>query len=282
MITMTPPASDLARLIADATAPDGVVRDALMDAGIDLSPDLSLSAFRFFHARAGWSHDPARETPDAGRARNAVSLALAEAWGRDQCDIVWEDDAEHGSPYEGCIVTHPDGRSASLWGIADADRGDYRRVVAAELCADVRAQGEPAAIVFDFDGPHGALVVERTPSDYPDFHRAFDREGAPPARRAVGVDVWDFSGPARYYAVWVDDCFDPPIAVVRAKDEGEAEEMFLDALDWSHITAPLDLADYDADALHYTSSGIPCDTEGVRIREVSLARIERATKGAAQ
>lgn len=77
-----------------------------------------------------------------------------------------------------------------------------------------------------------------------------------------GNDVW--------VAFYIEDCFDPPVYILRASSWEEAYEEFIDwQVDQLKIEEP-DLNDYDAESLTYSSNGVPVDTEGVRGKEVKL------------
>ena len=86
--------------------------------------------------------------------------------------------------------------------------------------------------------------------------------------QATGINL-DDSIYDRFFMVYVADCAFPPIAIVRMDNEQEAEEEFVDQLDWAHIKEP-DLADYDPDSLSYGPSGQPYDSSEVMVREVRL------------
>jgi hypothetical protein len=111
-------------------------------------------AERFFHENAGWGYVPGKETPEEGRERGARKLARAEEWLEEQngYEVNWmeDDDADRsflddeesgreddGRVLYGCVVTLPDGRKDSLWGIDLGPEGSlsdpYCRVVKAEL-----------------------------------------------------------------------------------------------------------------------------------------------------
>lgn len=85
---------------------------------------------------------------------------------------------------------------------------------------------------------------------------------------ATGVNL-DDSIYSKFYLVYVADCAFPPLAIVRSDNEQDAEEEFIDALDWAHIKEP-DLADYDPDHLCYGPSGQPYDGSEVMVIEVNL------------
>lgn len=78
---------------------------------------------------------------------------------------------------------------------------------------------------------------------------------------AWASDVW--------VAFSIQDCFDPPVYIVRASSWEEAYETFIDwQVDQLKIEEA-DLKDYDEGSLHYSSNGVPVDTEsvyGVQVR----------------
>lgn len=108
----------------------------------------------FFYQHAGWGYDPAKETSDQGRRRNAERLALAERWLSEQpghqiewtedtdADLSWCQKNERSNRTQyGCIVTVGDDKR-SLWGIDFGQNGHpsgdpYARVVVAELALEL-------------------------------------------------------------------------------------------------------------------------------------------------
>ncbi len=98
---------------------------------------------QFFYANAGYSYNPAKETKEEGKVKNAKGLALSESKGRDiSLSFEWVTDTEEENLW-GCICRNEEGEIvSSLWGIDfGADNtpwGDpYRRVVEAELAWEV-------------------------------------------------------------------------------------------------------------------------------------------------
>lgn len=132
--------------------------------GIDVPADPA--AVAFFHDHAGWSYNPATETPEEGRQRCAERLAAAEAWAKAAgVSFGWEDDWDVGSHVEEydaydqepstceiCTVQMQGDVVAALGCIDDAD-ANYRRVVEAELAyeampAPVSSDRGSASLVF--------------------------------------------------------------------------------------------------------------------------------------
>lgn len=254
-----------------------MLADYLADCGIECATS-DLRAFLFFWHNAGWSYAPG-ESPECGRARRAVELVAAEKWGHEQ-DItwvwqydelgIWDDyEGEDDPSTENCLASHPDGRHASLSGI-DGPYSNYRRVVQAQLAAEIRSQGEVSAYVFTSPITRAEIVVERNTSDYSTF-----RERYPNGTRATGIDVVDNNDDdARYWLVCVADCFDPPLTIVSAGSEQDALDAFIDETTWAHIT-PDDLADYHEDSISYGPRGQPYDGESIVIRPARKVRVVR-------
>jgi hypothetical protein len=130
--------------------------------------------------------------------------------------------------------------------------------------ADVDAR----AIVFTFGSADRLLVVEAEPET--DLLKFWDRYG----HEAKRADHANFADYGRFFAFWVADCFDPPIAIVRADSWENAYEIFLDEFErWIKIDEP-DLGDYDEETLTYNSNGTPIDSEAVNGQEIKLVRID--------
>jgi hypothetical protein len=118
---------------------------------------------QFFYDHAGWSYNPAAETPEHGRAAGAVLLARAETGLRRApgTHVTWEPDPDaDNEPADGYYVSgHPQWQAAlvryaperpdangdgnvilaSLGGIDLGDDGlysAYRRVIEAELALE--------------------------------------------------------------------------------------------------------------------------------------------------
>ncbi|MFO0964632.1 MAG: hypothetical protein U0793_03465 [Gemmataceae bacterium] len=115
-------------------------------------------------------------------------------------------------------------------------------------------------------------VVLAEKMDYLEFLRTYN-QGPVECKAATGVNLDGCE--ERFFMVYVEDCFDPPIAIVRADSEQDAEELFVDELPWAHITEP-DLNDYDPETLVYGPSGQPYDSESVRVHPVRMVHVELA------
>src|ERR1035438_7732903 len=119
--------------------------------------------------------------------------------------------------------------------------------------------GEISVSALVFSMGDVCYVVGRESMDYIDFMMQYD-QGPNRTHRAIGLNM--DSTDTNFWAVWVDDCFDPPIVIIRADHEGNAEEIFADELDWAHINE-VDLPDYlsgdkeqqDSEYLNFNSKG---------------------------
>jgi hypothetical protein len=109
-------------------------------------------ALQFFTDNAGYSYDPAKETPEQGKIRCARTLLHAEQWyqARDDVEFEWQydpdidssffiDTPEHEAyPLWQCVMYVGDTAVEVLGGIdlgPDHAEPEYRRVVQAELAA---------------------------------------------------------------------------------------------------------------------------------------------------
>lgn len=111
---------------------------------------------KFFFDNAGFSYNPATQTPEEGHRECAVALAAAEVWGTlNGLTVEWADDwsiGDHCAEFD-CYYDNDTGPEtcetavardaagsilASLCCIDDATN-DYRRVVEAELAYEAMA-----------------------------------------------------------------------------------------------------------------------------------------------
>ncbi len=124
-------------------------------------------------------------------------------------------------------------------------------------------------VVFRDGGRNGRdIVVGLNDMDSLEFMKRF-----PDATRADAVEL---DGTAeKFFLVAVADCFDPPLTVVRAKREDDAEEGFADS-DVGYNLCKIeerDMEDFSEDSLYYNSSGKPYDSEGIVIYPLKLVSI---------
>lgn len=118
-----------------------------------MTPTQALNADqRFFFDHAGYSHDPRTETPEQGRARCALDLAAAEAFGRAAgLSFEWSIDPDTDSSewsrirpaWDAWVCVCRDAEGAVCQALAGIDFGrdgspwgdPYRRVVEGELAS---------------------------------------------------------------------------------------------------------------------------------------------------
>lgn len=115
---------------------------------------------RFFYDNAGYSYNPATETPEQGQEKSAILLAGAERWAQEAgYDFIWDidpyassadwiDDNEDGGKYYDpwqvwfCSMVDEKGKTVQSLHAIDFGRdgqpwgNSYRRVVEAELAAE--------------------------------------------------------------------------------------------------------------------------------------------------
>jgi hypothetical protein len=110
---------------------------------------MSIEQITFFYENAAWGHNPATETAQQGRWRNARKLANAETWAaqagiRYRWRPDWEIDHEtefdcysDGGPGT-CeyVVASLNGNIVASLGCVDDATDEYRRVVEAELALE--------------------------------------------------------------------------------------------------------------------------------------------------
>ncbi len=120
------------------------------------------------------------------------------------------------------------------------------------------------------------VVFPEGPVDHYAFMTAFNwsqKDSKILYRQATGVNLDGTE--ERFFMVFVADCFDPPIAIVRADNESDAEEGFYEELPWADVEEA-DVKDFDVDTLVWSSRGKWVDTNGIQIRETRLVHVELA------
>jgi len=77
-----------------------------------------------------------------------------------------------------------------------------------------------------------------------------------------------------FFACCVVDCFDPPVAIIRARSFESAYETFCDEFSaWMEVSET-NADDYPEDEREYSASGVHIDTSGVHITPITLVRID--------
>jgi hypothetical protein len=92
-------------------------------------------------------------------------------------------------------------------------------------------------------------------------------------RQATGVNL--AGDGERFFLVYVEDCFAPPVAIVRADNEQDAEELFVQELPWARLTEE-QVEDINEDDVGIGPNGELYDQGAVRIHEVRPVHIELA------
>ncbi len=77
----------------------------------------------------------------------------------------------------------------------------------------------------------------------------------------------------KWFVFYVEDSFDPPLFLIRARSWEDAYETFCDEFSDHMKIEDADLKDYDEDRLHYSASGVPIDDEAAQGHEVTLDTI---------
>lgn len=165
------------------------------------------AAVTFFHEHAGWSYDPATQTPEQGRQQSAYRLAQAERLAvLAGADVEWSPDWDVGShrDFYGPDSAYEDREpetceNADLkvgneligsLGCVDDATEDYRRVVSAELAAEHAAE-----LMTYVDADAEACPVCSEPSDYCQGHgRTGDPAGFYTLKAAEAGAGGEFAG----------------------------------------------------------------------------------------
>lgn len=125
------------------------------------------------------------------------------------------------------------------------------------------------------------VLAERL--DYLEFQSRYHWSGWPEVKQCTPVNIGGNSDRERFFVVYCADCFDPPMAVVQAENESDAEEWFVSELPWSHYSpvesyfteAELNKALDDGTA-GIGPSGEVYDSQAVQMFEVFLVHVELA------
>ncbi len=82
-----------------------------------------------------------------------------------------------------------------------------------------------------------------------------------------------------WFACYNVDCFDPPMAIIRARSFESAYEIFCDEFErWIKVEDP-DAKDYPEDDRQYNGSGTHIDASNVQIHPLTLLSVTVAPKG---
>jgi hypothetical protein len=112
------------------------------------------------------------------------------------------------------------------------------------------------------------LQPSGTPEDYLSTLTRFPHHSI---KRTTDYYVDDTSG--KWFACYNVDCFDPPMAIIRARSFESAYEVFCDEFsDWLKVD-DADAADYPEDDRNYNGHGVHIDTDNVQIQELTLLSV---------
>ncbi len=89
----------------------------------------------------------------------------------------------------------------------------------------------------------------------------------------------DMEGDGRFWLCYSEDCFSPPMFIVRADNESDAVDALLDTFPAQFTMSAEDEAEREADGhpetVGYAGNGsVPYDTETLRIRELRLVSVQ--------
>ena len=91
-------------------------------------------------------------------------------------------------------------------------------------------------------------------------------------KRTSEYYIDDTEGP--WFAFYNVDCFDPPMAIIRARTFEDAYAVFETEWERWMKVADADAADYPEDARTYNDNGTHVDTDNVQGHELTLIRVE--------
>ncbi len=122
--------------------------------------------------------------------------------------------------------------------------------------------------------PNRRYVVGAEHMDTLAFLNAFNN-GPAQHQKATGVNM---DGEGKFFLCYVEDCFDPPVAIVRGENAADAEERFVDECEWAQVSdddmdAEREDADNDSTGYSYTGNGTRYDGETIKVYEVRCLSI---------
>lgn len=101
-----------------------------------------------------------------------------------------------------------------------------------------------------------------------------------PSNQHVICDGFAFHETGKFYALASQDCYDPPVAIIRAEDRDEttAVDVFIEECPYSCKLSTEDVNERQRDGtdenVSWTNGGIPYASELLYMREVKLVRVE--------
>lgn len=145
--------------------------------------------------------------------------------------------------------------------------------------AEIKIKAALFRDIFDHKNQGAVYVAGLEDMDYLEFIKKY-----PSGKRAVHHRGLDDGYLKHFYMVFVQDCWDPPIVIIRADNEMDAEETWASEFDWADVEEP-DLKDYakgnpnageevQYESLMWSERGTYYDTQLVCVRELKLVGVE--------
>lgn len=132
------------------------------------------------------------------------------------------------------------------------------------------------AVVFQSPfNPKHFYVVRAEKMDYLEFMKQYC-VGDVDCKQADGVNFDNYLDNGTFFMCYSEDCFDPPVAIVRADDVEEAIDLFVDECEWARMSDE-DVEERDKDGLGETVGWTGMnkyDNETMQCRSIKLYRVE--------
>lgn len=144
-----------------------------------------------------------------------------------------------------------------------------------EFCLDgIRAKALHFESPFN---PRHRYVVLAGGMDYADFLSRYNSGvfGPVECRRAEGVNIERHE--RGFFLCYIEDCSDPPCAVVRAGRACDAIDAFIDAFEWTRMDVEtVEERDGHGETVGFTRRGHAYDAEPMACHQVRLVHVELA------
>lgn len=124
-------------------------------------------------------------------------------------------------------------------------------------------------LVFKVDKESDRLYVLTLPDT--DYLETLHRYPKHQIERTSQYYIDDTSG--QWFACYNVDCFDPPMAIIRARSFESAYEVFCCEFEHWLKVEELDAADYPEEDRNYNDNGTHIDTNNVQIHKLILVRV---------
>jgi hypothetical protein len=130
------------------------------------------------------------------------------------------------------------------------------------------------ALIFQSPLSNNHYVVLAEPLDTIEFMNGYVRPEFD-AKQATGVET--DAGYDTWFMCYLEDCYDPPIAIVNAEHEGDAIDAFVDKCEWARMsTETVEERENDGigETVGWSACGYSYDEEIMQCRPIKLLRIE--------